>query len=91
MPDGVELVRVRRDGLDVKPIQLAAGLSIPFAGGVQGSKSSTIVVDYVALRGMVANGNRLRPELPQVTFPCLSFVWEIVTSPDCAPPTTGRG
>ena len=90
MPSGLSLVRVRRDGADVAPLESPSGLAIPLVGSGQGPKTSTIVVDYVAERGMVADGARLRPDLPRVGFPCLSFVWEVVTPPawlaaDCGP------
>ena len=29
---------------------------------------------------MIADGDRLWPDLPRVALPCLSFVWEVVTS-----------
>ncbi len=90
MPRGLTLVRVRRDGADVTPIQSPAGLSIPLAESGAGSRSSVIVVDYLAARGVVGDGDRLWPELPRVALPCLSFVWEVVTSSawraaDCGP------
>ena len=78
MPSGNTLVRVRRDGADVTPIQSPTGLSIDL--GESGSRSSAIVVDYLAARGMVGDGDRLRPDLPHIALPCLSFVWEVVTS-----------
>ena len=80
MPRGLTLVRVRRDGEDVAPIQSSAGLSIPLTESGTGSRSSAIVVDYLAVRSMVGDGDRLLPDLPRVALPCLSFVWEVVTS-----------
>jgi hypothetical protein len=84
------LVRIRRDGADVTPIESAAGLSLPLTGPVQGSRLSTIVIDYITARGTMADGDRMRPELPWIALPCLSFAWEVVTSPawratDCGP------
>jgi hypothetical protein len=78
MPSGLTLVRVRRDGVEVTPIQSPAGLSIPLTES--GSRSSAIVVDYLAAGGMVRDGARLWPDLPRVALPCLSFIWEVVTS-----------
>jgi hypothetical protein len=80
MPPGLSLVRVRGDGVDLTPIKAPAGLSIPLTGSGQGSKSSTVVIDYVADRRMLADGDRLRPELPRFALPCLSFEWEVITS-----------
>ena len=80
MPAGLTLVRVRRDGADVTPIQSPMGLSIPLTESGATSRSSAIVVDYLAVRGTVGDGDRLWPDLPRVALPCLSFVWEVVTS-----------
>ena len=80
MPRGITLVRVRRDGVDVTPIQSPAGFSIPLSESGPGSRSSTIVVDYLAATRTVGDGGRLWPDLPRIALPCLSFVWEVVTS-----------
>ena len=76
------LVRVQRDGSDVVPIQSKAGIAIPIPWLSQGPRSSTIVVDYTVPDGPMIDGGRARPELPLVSLPCLSFVWELVTPPD---------
>ena len=78
IPRGITLVRVRRDGADVTPIQSSAGVSIPLSES--GSRSSAIAVDYLAATGTVGDGDRLWPGLPRVGLPCLSFVWEVLTS-----------
>jgi len=78
-PPDLSLVRVRRDGSDVAPIQSRTGLSIPLPGSNQGPRSSTIVIDYAIKGGPIADGWRLRPYLPEVGLPCLSFDWEVVT------------
>ena len=80
MPRGLTLVRVRRDGADVTPIQSQAGLSIPLIDSGPGSRSSAIVVDYLAATGVIVDGDRLWPDLPRAALPCLSFAWEVVTS-----------
>lgn len=80
IPPGLTLVRVRRDGVDVTPAQLPGGLSIPLTDSGPGSRTSSIIVDYLVAKPRIANGGRLRPDLPRVAFPCLSFVWEVVTT-----------
>ena len=47
LPAGMSLARVRRDGTDVTPIDSGRGLKIPLPGASQGSRLSTIVLDYV--------------------------------------------
>ena len=80
MPPGLTLVRVRRDGVDITPIQAPGSLSIPLTESGAGSRTSVIVVDYLAAGRTIKNGTRLWPELPRIALPCLSFVWEVVTS-----------
>jgi hypothetical protein len=79
-PD-ISLVRIRRDGSDVVPVQTRSALSIPLLSSGQGPRSSTIVIDYTAERRPASDGERLRPDLPAVSLPCLSFEWEVVTPP----------
>ncbi len=81
LPREISLVRVRRDGSDVAPVANPTGFAVPVAGSAQGPRSSTIVIDYVVPGRARADGEQLRPELPRVDLPCLSFVWEVVTSP----------
>jgi hypothetical protein len=76
------LVRVRRDGSDVVPVQSKSGISIPIPWLSQGPSSSTIVIDYVVADGPIVDGAPARPELPLLSLPCLSFVWELITPPD---------
>jgi hypothetical protein len=91
LPPHLSLVRVGRDGSDVAPIVRQSGLSISLPGSSQGPGSSTIVVDYIAGNRMLADGARLRPDLPQVAFPCLSFVWELVVPPGWEAGDAGSG
>jgi hypothetical protein len=91
IPSGLTLVRVRRDGADVTPIATPAGLSISLTGSGPASRSSTIVFDYLSQRGMIADGDCVRPELPRVALPCISFVWEIVTPPTWRATDPGSG
>ena len=91
LPRDISLVRVRRDGTDVAPIAKPTGFSIPVTGAAQGPRSSTIVVDYVTPRRTFADGECLRPDLPRVALPCMSFVWEVVTSPAWRADDAGPG
>jgi hypothetical protein len=91
LPRNLSLVRVRRDGADVTPFHLRSGLSIPLSASSQGSRTNTITIDYTGGPDLLADGSRLRPELPQVGWPCLSFVWEVVTPPDWKAVDCGSG
>jgi len=91
LPPDLSLVRVRRDGSDVPPIQSRSGLSIPLPGSNQGPRSSTIVIDYMSEGEKIGDGGRLRPHLPAVGLPCLSFDWEVVTPPDWKAADCGPG
>jgi hypothetical protein len=90
MPARSSLVRVRSDGVEVDPIRSDSRLFLPAPGPARGARSSTILVDY-AMDGLtIADGGRLRPSLPEIGLPCLSFVWEIAApsswkAMDCGP------
>jgi hypothetical protein len=77
----MSLVRIRRDGAEVVPSRSRSGASIPLLGSNQGPRSSTIVIDYTTEGLHTADGARLWPHVPAVSLPCLSFDWEVVTSP----------
>ena len=90
LPREISLARVRRDGTDVAPMRSGRGLSIPLPGASQGSRLSNIVVDYVVGRESSSGGGLMRPVLPAVSFPCLSFTWEVIAplgwqAVDCGP------
>jgi hypothetical protein len=91
VPAGITLVRVHRDGADVIPTTLPTGLSIPLAGSGPGSKSTTIVLDYLTKHAPLSDGRQLRPELPRVNLPCLSFVWEVIAPPSWRATDPGAG
>jgi hypothetical protein len=90
MPAGSSLARVRRDGTEVTPIDSGRGLKIPLPGASQGSGVSTIVLDYVTNEEGRPKSGRMRPELPAISFPCLSFAWDLIApsgfkAVDCGP------
>ncbi|MGP0062350.1 MAG: hypothetical protein ACLQGP_01945 [Isosphaeraceae bacterium] len=90
MPARSTLIRVRSDGVEVAPIRSDSRLVLPAPGPVRAPRSSTILVDY-AIDGLsIVDGGRLRPDLPEIGLPCLSFVWEVATpstwkAMDCEP------
>jgi hypothetical protein len=90
MPDELTLVRVRRDGFDLPPLRSGSGISIPLHAASPGPRSSTVVVDYESARVGIAEGSRLRPALPEIGMPCLSFVWEVLTPPGWAAVDCGK-
>ena len=84
------LVRVRRDGTDVAPIESGSGVSIPLPEASQGAKFCTIVLDYVGVGEAGLASGQMRAVLPVVSFPCLSFTWELAVpggyeAVDCGP------
>jgi hypothetical protein len=81
MPPRSALIRVRRDGSEVAPIPSGSHLCLPASGSGQGVRSATILLDYATQRAGLSDGAVLRPELPLINLPCLSFVWEIVSPP----------
>ena len=90
LPPGMSLARVRRDGADIAPIQAGTGVSIPLPGASQGAKLCTVSLDYIAGDQTRSKSGRMRPVLPTVSFPCLSFTWELVAprgheAVDCGP------
>jgi hypothetical protein len=90
LPAGTSLARVRRDGAEVTPIDTGAGLKIPLPSSSQGSRLYTIVLDYVTNGDGRARSGRMRAVLPAISFPCLSFGWDLIApsefkAVDCGP------
>ena len=90
MPARSSLVRVRCNGVEVAPIRSGPRLFLPVPGPLRGARSSTILVNYAMDDLTVADGALLRPEVPAIGLPCLSFVWEIAApsswnATDCGP------
>ena len=65
MPSGVALIRVRRDGADVRPIESSGRFSVSMASASQGSRSSTLVIDYVLKRRPLGDGEVIKPVIPR--------------------------
>jgi len=90
-PSGLSIVRVRRDGFEIVPSRTNEGLSIPLESASVGPRINTIVLDY-ALEGRFDDfGSRLRPALPEVGMPRLSFIWELITPPGWETADWGNG
>jgi hypothetical protein len=90
LPAGASLAHVRRDGTEVTPIDSGNGLKIPLPGASQGSATYTIVLDYVTNEEELAKSGRMRAVLPAISFPCLSFAWDLIApaqfeAVDCGP------
>ncbi len=90
LPAWMSLVRARRDGMDVAPIDAGTGLSIPLPAASPGSRFCTINLDYVMAGDQRARSGRMQAVLPAVSFPCLSFTWELLApseyeAVDCGP------
>jgi hypothetical protein len=77
LPEGSALVRVRRDGADVTPSRSGSRLLMPRLASGTGTRSSTIVVDYIMDVRVAGDGSILRPDRPRLDLPCLSFTWEV--------------
>jgi hypothetical protein len=81
MPSGASLVRARIDGKDVEPVVEAGLIRLgPPAPGT-GQRQKTVDIDYVVEGLSSSPGTLLRPVLPQVAMPCLSFCWELIVPP----------
>jgi hypothetical protein len=89
-PD-MTLVHIRRDGSDVVPISTGSCLSIPLPGSGPMQRSSTIVIDYLSDGGRLSDGGLLRPHLPALGLPCLSFDWQVIAPPAWKAADCGRG
>jgi hypothetical protein len=90
MPEQFSLLHVRRDGADVAPIRSGPNVSIPLPWSSQGPKATTIVIDYWVEKGTIRDGKKIRPDVPVIELPCLSFAWEVIApggwqAVDCGP------
>src|SRR5262249_25571076 len=77
LPPGATLARVLRDGAPVVPTREGEAVSIPVVTPRAARSFSTITVAYLTPPGSFAGDCELRPELPALSLPCLSFCWEI--------------
>ena len=91
VPHEISIVRVQRDGTDVAAFANPTGFALPVAGAVQGPRSSTIVIDYVVPGRALADGGNCGQHFRAWTFPVVSFVWEVVTSPAWRADDAGPG
>ena len=56
-------------------------MSVPLGQGSPGSQYKAVDLDYEATGRTARPGSSLRPVLPRIGMPCLSFCWELVTPP----------
>ncbi len=91
LPPGVGLIRVRRDGADVRPIESAGQFSVSMASVSQGPRSSTLVIDYLLERHTLTDGELISPVIPSIGLPCLGFEWSIITPPTWKAADCGQG
>ncbi len=78
LPAGATLLRVRRDGQSLTPIQSEGGISLPLSGSLLSRGISTIALDYQTPRRTAGSDRLLEPERPTASMPYLRFCWEIV-------------
>ena len=81
LPDDAVLARVRLDGLDVAPSLDQGRLSIPPPRD-RGEASRTIDLDYHVNVGEAFNRRALRPVVPDLGLPCVSFGWDLILPAD---------
>jgi hypothetical protein len=91
LPDGATLVRVRRDGQAVTPIQAGRSLTIPLPATTGSRPLTTVTLDYQDSRSPLATVTALRPFFPTSTLPCLRFRWEVLTPTPWELSSTGPG
>ena len=88
---GITLIRIRRDGTDIHAVQSKSGILIPVSSSTPATRTTTIVMEYTVADSPLVDGARVRPILPRVELPCLSFVWEVVAPPAWSPIDSGPG
>lgn len=88
LPEGAELVRVRRDGQAVVPARAGAALSIPLPVQKSLRNHCAVTLDYTEKWGPA---RALRPSLPSIAWPCLSFSWTVAAPDPWAVTVTGSG
>ena len=81
MPPDSKLVRVQLDGADVVPTFHEGLLALALGAGSSGMRYKTLDLDFETRGRTNSSGAELRPELPRIGMPCLSFCWELVTPP----------
>ena len=85
MPQGVPVDRLRRDGQPVLATPVDGAFRVEILAAAAGRSTSKLTIDYRTPDN--PRSNRLEPArlLPGFSLPCLSFVWEVVTSDPWAP------
>ncbi|MBV8126359.1 MAG: hypothetical protein JO114_01695 [Planctomycetaceae bacterium] len=81
MPADSRLVRVQLDGADVVPTLEDGRMVVSLQRGSPGLRYKTVDLDYEMCGRAVKPDAELKPVLPQIGMPCLSFCWVLVTPP----------
>ncbi len=81
LPPGASLVRVERDGIAVVPLREGNRILVALTPAAAGDRYQTIDLDFETAGQPVRSGTLLRPVLPHIDIPCLSFCWELLTPP----------
>jgi len=81
MPADSKLVRVQLDGADVVPTLDHGRMVVSLQRNSPGLRYKTVDLDYETSGRTVKPDAELRPVLPRIGMPCLSFCWELVTPP----------
>ncbi len=91
LPQGAELVRVKRDGQPVGPSGKSDGiLSLPLPTPTTARNACTFTLDYQTPRRTAAARQEYRPERPTASLESLAFRWEIVVPEPWVVATHGR-
>ncbi len=81
MPVDSRLVRVQLDGVDIVPVLDDGRMAVALEQGAPGLRYKTLELDYEAAGRTAKPGLDLRPVLPDIGLPCLSFCWDLMTPP----------
>ena len=77
-PAGTVLVRVRRDGQEIRPTDAGTVLSIPLPNPSSARSFSTIGIDYLTPPRDSHDPTLVRPERPTASLPYLALRWELL-------------
>ena len=91
MPADTSLVRVRLDGAEILPVMEGALISIGLPAPGPGQRLKTVDLDYEVRGRSLPADAVLRPVLPQIALPCLSFCWELAVPPSWRAADEGPG
>ncbi len=91
MPPDSRLIAAQLDGTAVTPVVHGTSLSIALQRNASGLRYKTVDLDYETNGKTVASGSAIRPAVPRLGLPCLSFSWELITQPHWKLTATSTG